>query len=268
MGLFSRLFPKKARMPDNSHLIRAMEEVSRNDGPDTRRALYTELKKSTLLAVMLGPPANITGKEGGDGKQAVAILYGEDGISVFTDAEQVKKWKPEGGPLIALTSQALFNLCRRLDLPRIFINPGGPVSGWLERSEIDALAPGDTPIGERMIEGNLQRGEEFLVGSPAPNRAPPEELVQIFRRELERTDDVEFAYLFMMATERAGSGLALGIHFNRRIGPRRLELLGERLMKDALQYIPQGEFIDILELNDPGMLKSLESGMKPIYRRK
>src|SRR5436309_3066655 len=105
---------------NNEGLVVAYAQAMTEATSAKRRAAYERLLQSRLL-VLAQPPA-----EGGEDASMV-ILTGEDGqraLPTFTDAEAVREFAPDGGPVGENAAVAIFQAALEEDLDVVVINPG------------------------------------------------------------------------------------------------------------------------------------------------
>ena len=203
----------------------AMRRVAAQDTPENRRALFELLLAATLLAATANTSSS--GVE-----QGLATIAGEDGpaLPVFTRIEALHAWRPDGYDPVALTGRTLFETAARYKTAKIEVNPASVPRGWISRTEIEALAHGQVPLGPSGQPGPAHEPapayEPESVPGPAPVRGPapayepavqppsvrpPEALIDAARRALEAQPQAVAGWLFATVPASGPAQLMVGV---------------------------------------------------------
>lgn len=175
---------------------RAMEAVATNDNAETRSALFQALLNTTLVAATPNAPAEERSWTADEGDEfALVMLDSDEGpvLPVFTNADRLLEWQPQGSGYVAVPSRALFEMAAASGAERLDINPGSATRGSIVRNELEALARGRVPLGESEI---VAEETEVRIGRAA--EPPSEDVVAAVRGAVASEEHAIAAWLFLM----------------------------------------------------------------------
>ena len=279
MSLFRDLF-RKHDSPKNPALERAMQEMTKNDNPKTRKSLYKTILASTLIV-----PGNASGgtevRKGqwiADSNTQVAfktIEYpaGNIVLPVFTDVEALTSWAGSEVQWIALGAQELFQSIASGNIAEVRVNPFRPEQtitrpgGIITRYEFMALAQGLLP--ESMVSSNTAQlkvaaGQKLLIGAPA--KEPPTELLKKLTDHLQQIPELRGAYLFEMTNQNVTSNV-IGLHFAAEPNVPRMEQIMQGIGDVARGAMPAGLSIDFMPLKTGPLLDNVQKRGKALLKR-
>ncbi len=154
MGLFN--FFSKRKIYENANLEKVMMEMSLRPVMKTRRVLYAELLKSTLLLPTPSPLESSTFETSLKEIQLVTQPGPKNELVwiAFTSKEALRQWRPQfEDAYVAIQGTLLFALAVQNRVENILINLAGPVSGKITGMELQMLAEGILPRDE---DGNTK----------------------------------------------------------------------------------------------------------------
>jgi SseB protein N-terminal domain/SseB protein C-terminal domain len=217
---------KNAQGPEeieNPELVRAMHAVATNDNAENRKQLYTAMLGAILLIpVPEVPPELRPGLQtAGQGFQLrVASFLDANQIPItvgFTDVEALRNWNPNT-LYIGLKAADLFRFLLGTNIQDLVINPVGPdqkmirPGGRVKRAEIEQLANGVMPGGDRLQQMQFKTEERVLIGLPA--NSPSGEIQDALRNKAAEMSTIAALYFFQMARKDGESNTVIGIDLN------------------------------------------------------
>ncbi|MBN2498235.1 MAG: SseB family protein [Deltaproteobacteria bacterium] len=207
--------------PDARRIHAAVEKLTQDDRPGTRAALYTALSSGVLLVPTSVRPAakgRITVFEFGPIRpppfELVRLGGDRKGLAAFTEVAFLEQFRPEGAQIVYMQGRQLFLMALDMQADLIAVNPGSPVSGVLERFELQRIAEGTVPIGQNRTE--LTRDVPMRV---RPLQASsPGKLRRLLVTAFRKMPEIRTAYLFEVSMNGAPYRLAVGVELEKESG--------------------------------------------------
>jgi hypothetical protein len=256
--------------PTNPALLDAMRAVALNDGPETRAALYRELKTATFVVPLPEtPPGHAPGFERPrEGEPAVAVamqdMHGRMVVPVFTDTTALFAWGAAEASYTAMAAATMFSLVLEVNADALVINIAGPSGGEVSQAEVHVLAQGGVPGSDATY--TFPDGARAMLRLPNP--APAQDLVDALWRAAAAQSSVDSAYLVEIAVGQGPPHLLAGIEFAPLPGPEQVDT-AMRTMVDAVNHAADpGRYVDFMVLV-PGqqMADEVKEIGLPVYRR-
>ena len=290
MNLLGRLLGKNLSIPqkiENPRLLKAMHEIALNDTPATRKKLYAELLRATLIL----PTPEISGKPGpqvSDGRTAIQLIGIKDGSNIdvtpaFTDDEALRNWDPNT-PSIALKAQALFEMVVPLPFQEIVINPFDPrrkmlrPGGRVTRREFESLAKGVPPEPTpAMCTVQPPAGTRLMFGQP--KQVFGADVMERVKHAFAEVDEVRSAFLLMVAYGNERPHRAIAVHLAKPLAEEFLQSLAKIVFEIIRPSLAEKEPFDLIPLNDKfyeDVVRTIppfyeqtanEPALKPVNRR-
>jgi len=187
----------------NPELVRLLAEAAGGADSSMHERIYKTVLASRLILEIEKPPT-----EGQSGVSLVALKRddGQTGLAAFTDAEALKRWKPDCEYFVSLPALELFKLARDSSFDAILLNP--PEGGWdFMQEDIAALADG------RILSASPEIGTLVRVEIHRPAEPIPEAVLAWLRSALASHPEVETCSFFLLAFGADPAFLCLGVRF-------------------------------------------------------
>ncbi len=258
-------------------LIDAMRRVALVDDPDTRKILYKTILKSRFFVPVPGRVDiknlgnnNRVQFEKGDQIQLITGVdpHGRPAILVFTDRDELLKWRPSGSQFVILESQSLFRLAVHNEYQAIIVNPAGPIGGMLSRAEFEMLAEGSIPIGlvdERIMTFHSPSSKSLRPGPLS--KLPAEDFIRALMSECRNIGAINRVYLFEASSKGGNNRLVIAIQLGETLDGSQVDSLVKQLV-DVVQSnsnIPR--YFDVMILGDDDYSQSVIKQADVIYSR-
>jgi hypothetical protein len=221
-----------------------MHALVQGDSPEKRRALYSELRKCTL---MLATPGEPLGKGTAEAPREIRFIAstdatGKTSMLAFTSDAAIAAWRPAGCVVTEMPARSVFALAVQQMVDRIIINPRGPTGGFLMRREILALAEGWDP---GCAKTNIGKGTKVAITPPAI--PPSEEFLAALRTRSQAMPTVRALYL---VTGTIGDGephYLVGVELGPGAHP---DVIIPALLQAVQPIIGEGEYLDFIPLRE------------------
>lgn len=256
--------------PTNPGLLDAMRAVALNDGPDTREALYRELRAATFILPQPEPPPGqapgLSWYREGEPFTALAEqdMQGRVVLPVFTDTTALFAWAPPEASYVAMPAAALFALALQVQADAVVINVAGPTGGEVSSAELHALAQGGMPGPEGTYA--FPEGARAQIGRPEP--APAQSLLDALWRAAAAQPTVDSAYLVEIVIGQGPPHLLAGIEFAPLPEPEALDSIMRAMVDAVNEQAEPGGYVDFMVLV-PGqpMAGDIKELGLPVYKR-
>jgi len=232
----------------------AMRRVAERDTPEHRRALFELLLDATLTAAAVGKPA--PGAE-----QGLAMLESKEGpvLLVFTGIDALLAWRATGYTPVAVPGRTLFEMAARHGTARIEVNPASVPRGWISRTEIEALAEGQIPVGP--TEERAQPSREptrVKVGRPAVR--PPDDLIEAARQALRSQPHAVAGWLFLIAEGSDSPRLMVGVELARGLSQSDVDAAMQAILEETWARSTEADQLRFMLVADPAFRETLTGG--------
>lgn len=251
MGFWEGLFGRFKK--ENADLERVMAEMAAHPDMKVRRVLYLELLKGTLLLPLpshLDPPA-----DGKPLKELQLVTHpGEKGKVLwlaFTSRRALHQWRPQfPEAYAAIKGQQVFALAVQNNVDQVIINPSGPVGGRITRMELEMLAEGSLPVqgGEQIHTVVARPNTNYRFETPSGDEKA--DLILYLVGHLQKGVGVHEGYLIRLAIGDGAPHLLLAIRFLKAPPEKEVKPFLEAIAKDVGPYLGNGEYLDMLPLDD------------------
>jgi len=261
--------PLELNVIHNEPLERAMDEVARNDKPETRQALYTAILASTLI---------VAGELSGENNSQIAFKTlehppGHVVLPAFTDREALVAFAGSEIPWVALAAQALFQSIAPGNIAEVRVNPFRPgqtivkPGGVITRTEFVALAQGLLP--QSMVAANVAQlqvpaAQQVMVGRCA--QEPPADLLAKLSGYFRQIPPLRGAYLFEMTNGNQKSN-AIGLEFDPALDQPTIERVMGGVGAILQGRLPTGVFIDFMPLSAGPLLDTVRKCGKALFEK-
>lgn len=239
----------------NAELLRHMARAASGEwDAGVERDLVRAIAAASLLVPMREDA------DGGRGLWATADEEGGTQVVAFTDATAVEAWAGQPTPYAVMPGVELCTVAVKAGAGALWINPGGPHGGRLDRRMVDVIAAGRTATFEGM-EGRTARMTTTGVGGYAlrtPEEPPAGEALERLRAAAAASPGVREAWLAEVV-EPPPVHLAIVAH----VEPGAEDPMA-RLREEAGRLVPPDEFVDLLELesaDDAVLVRARELGL-------
>lgn len=242
---------------ENAELVRAMHAVATNDNPENRRQLYTAMLGSMLFIPVPEVPPELspgvhTATQGF--QLRVPSLLDHDQIPVtvgFTDVAALRNWNPDT-PYIGLKTADVFRFLLGTNIQDLLINPVGPdqkmirPGGRVKRAEIEQLANGAIPGGDRLQQMQFKAEEQVFIGLPA--NSPSDAVQQALRDKAAEMSTIAALYFFQMARKDGESNTVIGIDLNATAVEEQQPEIAKTIGEAVRQKLKPNERLDFMFL--------------------
>lgn len=261
--------PMEPNAIHNEPLERAMDEVARNDTPQTRQSLYRAILASTLI---------VAGSLSGPDNTQVAFNTlehppGHVVLPAFTDREALISFAGAEIPWVAIGAQALFQSIAPGNITEVRVNPFRPgqallkPGGVITRTEFAALAQGLVPqsmVAANVAELQVAAGQQVTVDKCSDE--PPAELLEKLADHFRQIPELRGAYLFELANG-AQKSRVIGLQFNTAPDPQSMDRV-MRGVGDLLRgELPADRSLDFMPLNSQPLLDAVRKCGKVVFER-
>ncbi len=246
-------------MPDPELLLKAMNDIAREDTTATRDHVYKAFLNSWLWFCVPEMPERW--KEGvtvvPEGMQVkIAIPTNKNGkkvLPVFTDPDALKNYDPNT-PHMALQAREIFKMALNMGVDEIVVNPFDPIrkpiraGGNLTRREFEALANGMIP--QRLPDGKgqvvtVQRATQVAIGRCA---TPLSEDIRLrLQNAAEQFPELHRIYRFRTSYPETGTVSDL-LMLDCAVSRERFHEIAAGLMSTIQPLLPSGQYIDLRAL--------------------
>jgi hypothetical protein len=257
-----------------------MDEVAKNDNPNTRESLYKAILESTFIVEgKFSGGTEVNGKwiADADTRAAYKTIEHPPGniiLPAFTDVSALASFSGPDVRWLALGAPGLFQSIAPSGIAEVRVNPiriGQPVQrpgGIIKRNEFMALAQGLFPkprILDNTVPMTVGAGQKVFIGQPA--KLPPAELLSKLTNYFQGIPELRNAYLFQMVHQNVASTV-LGLHFVDEPSAQRMD----RIMRgfgDAVRgEIPAEMSIDFMPLKAGSFLSNVQRCGLELYPTK
>ena len=212
--------------------------ASAADPEGDRTAFFRALSAAKLL-VMLEQPVS----KKGDPLQCVMLEdAGQVVLPAFTDVEALRLLEPARAHWTQVETRVICRLALEGAFDRVVLNPAGPVGLELSGAEIQSIAEGLIPTGQRQVV--VDREVEIKIGVPADKLA---RRVIDEMRQAAAQPGVREAWWFWMSVGEGRPHLGLAVD---PPDPAVVAAVAGQIEPIWAAYRPSNPTFDVLELND------------------
>jgi len=233
--------------------VRAMAEVAAEDSGRTRVRLYEVLMNSSLV---VPTPERSEKRSPGfytaDGVTPLEVvtLESPEGsvLPVFSSVSAMGKWRPSGGTYVAIPGHAVFEMAASADTQRVVLDPGSETSGWVSKSEIEALGRGLLPsgvAGEPIPAGSIMR-----IGRPASKTRPADDVIEAVRQALAGEPRVVAGWLFLRQVDERPAEMLVGVQLSEGVTPDDVDEAMQSIVHRAAALTPEAGTLSYILVDD------------------
>jgi hypothetical protein len=192
--------------PNNERLIILLNNWSQNRNGENYGLVVEELMKGNSYLIL--PSVNDANNGNGwtttkqDTTLKLTTVFNLDGLKVlgaFTDEASLSRWAKHKQAYTSLKSQAVFDLCQRLDVSRIVINSDSPNMFVMERQN------------KNIQEFTFEKGTEISMGTP--NKPLSEAIIDKLIHSFQEINNVDEAYQYMQSANKAAN-IVIGLRLS------------------------------------------------------
>jgi len=247
-----------------------MQAIAAEPTPEEHTALYESLWTSTLiLPTPESRPMDDKDLEQFLGEdEALTFMTFEDdagGIVMiaFTDEDAALAWEPEGLPYIGLRGLDLLLIAAENEVAEIVLNPGSANAYRLSQGDILALAQQRMP--DQSTEHSRAGAESAMVLIGPPEEMPPEPWQEAFTAILSNCPSIASAYLFQLHIAPQGPRHVIGLALATGMAADAQDRVLTALLSEVEEQLPQGLVLDIVLLDDPDFLQTVQDTVSALY---
>lgn len=249
----------------NERLVQAMRMVAVEDSAEHRTELYDAMLTGELFVLTPQQPVTTGDVDLSTGDRVdLVTLTDEEGdlLPAFTDEASILRFSEQGGGYLAVPGQALFEMVAGTDIGRVALNPGSPTHGFVQRTEIEALARGRLPVEGGEV---VRQATEVLVGRPA--EPPPAHVVAALRSAMSAEARAETAWVFLLSQPPTPPQLVVAIAFTDGLPHDAVEAAMHGIVQRAGDTTPDAQGLGFV-IADAEWVTRLEGGAgDELYRR-
>jgi hypothetical protein len=236
--------------------------------------MYQALLNSTLILSTPQPPQGATREGWSKARTGLSIQFHsiensrkKPGMLTFTSVENLRRWKKEESPFLALGAKDILALALKSDMDSIIINPAGPTGGELTRPEIQILSEGAIPQAasqDGATDLEVKSGTQVAVMTPA--RPPSEKLLEALRQSLSVHPEIQSAYFFDVAIGGGTPHWAVGLVVQG--DQAKAQAVFQATGPVAGKHLAPNEFLDFARLEPGPMFAEVNKVVQPFYQKK
>ncbi len=256
--------------PTNPQLIRAMDQVARNDNTQTRSIPHERLLEAVLLLPVAERPNQVEGWQTAQQETPIQLIVtqdkGETVMLAFTDTAGLLRWRPAGCAFVGMPAADVFPLAIASRFASIVVNVAGPTGGRITRREFQFLAKGVLPgkAESAMMAGQVQQQTVAYLG--APSLPPRKALIDAVATGLDGHQPIKAAYLFQFKIGQGEPHLMLGLVPGGVLTKEQAEFVVRDLMERLNPVLGDGEYLECMVL-DASWLKDVQRFVRPVFQR-
>lgn len=261
MNFFKKLFSSKSdpypeKNPENTRLIFLLNNYGQNSSQANYALVMKELFEGNSFLIL--PTLNNTEPGGGttakkDAKLKLTSVYDLDGLKVlgaFSDEKSLLTWSKTPATYTAVKAQAVFEMCKEINVSRVVINSGSQNIFVIERDN-------------QTEKINIEEGTTIRIGTPAHplNDRIIKNLISNFRL----IENILEAYQFMQ-TRGNESSITVGVRLlSNSDNAKKAALFA---VQSALHEEPSKIFVDIFFLETEGWLDKVRNVEDALFYKK
>jgi hypothetical protein len=250
-------FKRKPDLPTNETLIKTIISLAAQPTPQSWRAFYIQVLKSSLF-IAEDPDA---------APRPILFVDTSDAVilPVFTDVERLKKVLPDAQRYSAMPAHELCRLALQNGISAININPENGPGGFLTPRQMEALANGNLPDIASDDDSSWDNPDFIPMGNPKlPTQEELDKLTDAASVILQKEADVESGYIILMKSDDNQSVLTIALQFKIGGSSSAKTELTQRLVL-AMEKVA-GRPISVVWLEGE-QLKAVKSRSKPFYQQ-
>lgn len=247
----------------NPELVDAINKFQDSPDRDKEKIFLEELAKAHFLAPVFIKPApksenednTVTLKEDTIiSFQMITDAEGDNFLLVFTDWEELGKWKKEENQQTMIVT---FDDLATMVMGGGAANKGFALNPYGQNIIMSKETINSMKNPKQVQEHVIEKDTTVTIGTPANY---PYELAEAIKRHSKKTKEIKKVYLFLMVKDSEESFL-LVVDF---VGDRKKIFDG--IAEAGIPYLKKGQFIDLVPASDETWRNSTK-GEKPIYKR-
>jgi hypothetical protein len=245
-------------------LMMSITTLARTETPRYRQQCYRALMRSNLLVAFDPPQPRLDRDLTVEGESLQPVLttrvnsFGRTVALAFTDHDARSKWRTPA-TCVELPALELFKRLAAQEELELEINPAGPASLEMTRSEIEMLAAGVFPAPS---EEELAERRSFFLLEPF-QELPPPRAVTLVRDQVSMYVVVREAWLVQSVEEKRGTAMTVVLLFSAETPPsERREVLAD--LADPQHHPDTARHLRYLDGEEPDTLLQVvrETGMR------
>ena len=161
-----------------------------------------------------------------------------------------------------LSLEEAITLSRQRGLEAIIINPGFDLPLHFPKEVFDNLLQFAPTHSQTSNPLEIGAGEEIFFSSPDPEVPPA--LLSHLKKVFRTIPEVREVYLFALTQKKETDALVIGL-VGTNISLNQCESLLQRTPPDLKDLEPRADDLELLLLEDPGMLEVIRSTVEPLF---
>lgn len=267
----------KPHCVENPRLLEAMQAIALDDNAATRKKVYAELLRATLIfpTPKLNAPPGVHFKEGSATFQIVGLkdAKGIDVTVAFTDDEALRNWDAHT-PSVVMAAIEYFEMLvplKRFEV--VIVNPfiRGPKmvrpGGYVTRREFELLAKGILPEHQEAVQTIRAAGGEKLRLQRTDESFPDDVMARV-REFLACFREVQSAFLVLASFGKDAPHRAIVVSFSAAILEKKQQVFAKTLVEIIRPQLAEKEMFDVIPVNaESALAREAVKSITPFYQR-